>query len=101
MLHILGTASKLHVLWSTWAMGTSAEATTKMHMVLMRLQLKSTLVLLMHMLGRCARITWLRLSRSRGVLTQLLTFTGLLWTSTNPFFTPKQAFATEPPISHS
>ena len=45
MLHILGIATKLHVLWSTWAMGTYAEATTEMHMVRMRLQLKGTLVL--------------------------------------------------------
>ena len=45
MLHMLGISSQLHMLCCTWAMGTSAEATTKMHMVLMRLQLKSTLVL--------------------------------------------------------
>ena len=36
MLHILGIATKLHVLWSTWAMGTYAEATTEMHMVYCR-----------------------------------------------------------------
>ena len=40
MLHMLGIGSQLHMLCRTWAMGTSAEATTKMHMVLMRLQLK-------------------------------------------------------------
>jgi hypothetical protein len=43
----IGNRLTLHVHWSTWAMGTSAEATTKMRMVPMRPQLKNTLVLSM------------------------------------------------------
>jgi hypothetical protein len=83
-----GDRTKLHALWSTWAMGTSAEVTTKMHMVPMRPQRKSTLVLSMLMLWSCARITWPGSSRSRGILTQSLAFPGLILMSTKLFFTP-------------
>ena len=89
MPHILGIGSALYMLWRTWAMGTSTEVTTKVHMVLMRLQLKSSLVLsIMFAVWSSARKTLLGSSESKGIPMKSSAFTGLLFQSTVPVFTP-------------
>ena len=87
LMNLLEIGFRLHVRWSTWVTGTSAEATTRMRMVPTRRRRKNIAVPLKTGLRRLARRTWPGSSTSRRILTWSSAFTGMALTSTNPFIT--------------